>query len=279
MKNFISGRDLLTQMDILPFELFNYVKEGHQPLDQSGRPIPPPDISAKLNQLKEMRRELANISWRDLPPMEEMKTWGNNPPSWVFGAVLERERLAPRRESLLNEIKTKEKELECIENKYSWADYKLPDDEKAAQRIIGLLQDAFFKREQDAEQDENKLEHYAEIGRRGGKAAKVNKAILEAAIQYLRDNYPSKVSSKSNEQIATSFCKKFKEGSVMTIDYDGYRWEVYCYEKRVYSRCDECLGKSKPKNEEKSIAYSTFKKSYIPMARKSLSDNQSALSG
>ena len=134
MRNYISGRDLLTQMDILPFELFNYVKEGHQPLDQFGRPIPPPDISAKLERLKKLREELRGVKF------------------------MPRELSAP----ILEKIKTVEKDLDSIENKDSWAAYELPDDKDSAQWVIDLLQNALFEREQDTEKDEGKHSLYSE---------------------------------------------------------------------------------------------------------------------
>lgn len=123
-----SGKDLLIHLDIKPFELLNYVKEGHQPLDQFGRPIPPPNIYAKTRQLKKLREDLK---------LTKYMPWEISAPT-------------------LEKIKTIEKDLDCIENKESWVNYELPDDDESAQWVIDQLKDAFFEIEQEAEKDSPK---------------------------------------------------------------------------------------------------------------------------
>lgn len=158
MTKYIFGKDLLSHLEIKPFELFNYVKEGHQPFDQFGKQIPPPDISAKLNQLKELRQELTEFdrkNWPDLPAPGEIKKW---PAQVLFGAIAQRERAAPWRESLLNRVENLEKKLTRRGDKYSWAAYELSDDKKSAQRVLDLLQNAFFEIELGIEKDSKKEE-------------------------------------------------------------------------------------------------------------------------
>lgn len=58
MSNFISGENLLTRLDIFPFELFDYVKKGLQPFDKFGKPISPPNITDKLERLKKIKMQL-----------------------------------------------------------------------------------------------------------------------------------------------------------------------------------------------------------------------------
>jgi len=112
--------------------------------------------------------------------------------------------------------------------------------------------------------------HLSTIGKKGGERSKIIQPIREALIIYLRDN-ETKLAGKTHEAIAKIFCRKFNSNRVITVNFEGYRWEIYCYDQRVYCRCDESLGKSKPKNDEKSIAFSTFRKTYIPLAKKHLS--------
>ena len=76
-----------------------------------------------------------------------------------MGDILQREQSKPRREYLLKEIKATEEELDDIKNKFSWADYELPEDEKSAQRVIDLLQKALFEWEEDTEREGEKDSH------------------------------------------------------------------------------------------------------------------------
>jgi len=105
----------------------------------------------------------------------------------------------------------------------------------------------------------------------GGSKEKKNKPVLEAVMQYLRDNTKA-LSGKTNEQIARKFCKKYKDTSPMEINIDATTWEVF-YEldidaEKITSRIVERYGKKKAYKDEKSIAYSTFRQKYIPKAKK-----------
>ncbi|MCX5831174.1 MAG: hypothetical protein NT140_04695 [Deltaproteobacteria bacterium] len=157
MTKYISGKNLLIHLDIKPFELFHYVKEGHQPLDKLGRPIPPPDISTKLERLKRLCKELDYMPWPALPSsIEKMEQLRKRNPALIFGAYETRERLGPRRDFLLKEIETLKEDLDSITNIHSWAAYELPDDEESAQWVIDHLKEALFETEPEVEKDPQK---------------------------------------------------------------------------------------------------------------------------
>jgi len=146
MTKYISGKELLTHLGIQPFELFNYVKkEEYKPLDQFGRPIPPPDISAKLKNLEELQKELDRIPKPQWVSLEEMKKYGSHPPSWVFGVFEEQERAKPRRENLSRKIDSLKEEMKNVTDINSWANYELPKDSNSAQWVISQLEKALFE--------------------------------------------------------------------------------------------------------------------------------------
>lgn len=142
MSNFITGKDLLTRLDILPFELFDHVKKGLQPFDQFGRPVPPPDIATKVKRLKELEIEREQILsvFPKISSFEDLeKAFKRN-----MGSIIMQERYAPRVEYVSNEIDTLKKDLAKIANKYSWINYELPEDSKSATWVLNSLLRSLF---------------------------------------------------------------------------------------------------------------------------------------
>ncbi len=143
MSNFISGEDLLKRLDLRPFELFNHVKNGLQPFDQFGKPIPPPNIKDKSERLKKIKMQFEENP-RTLR-LKEGTIEATSPPGFrlrLLGDV--QRRYALMNKSLQNEIETLTKELDSIENKYSWSNYALPEDEQSAKRVMDSLLKALF---------------------------------------------------------------------------------------------------------------------------------------
>ncbi len=271
MSNYISGKNLLTRLDILPFELFDYVKKGLQPFDKFGKPIPPPDIKFKINQLEESEEaleEFLRCCWPVLPKSAgEVKELFEKKPSYVAYAD-EQIRLAPLREYLLNKIETLKNEIEQNENKYSWSNYELPEDQKSAQWVIDLLLNSYFLNELvNAEKNESikiaesKLQSIR--GEKGGKKPKKNQPILRAITQYLREH--STIEGKTNYQIAESFKRHVGNNEPIIVNFNECEWEVYFADNYIEAVADTT---NKKKHKDKSIAYSTFRNSYISEAKK-----------
>jgi hypothetical protein len=122
--------------------------------------------------------------------------------------------------------------------------------------------------------EEVKRQMLREAGQRGGQKSKENKPILEAAKKYLQDP-TQKLSEKTNEGIAKKFRNEYKENKPMTITIDNAKWEVFCQGEIISSRSGERYDGRKAKNEEKSITYSTFWKTYIPKAKKLIYPSES----
>jgi len=143
MSNFISGEDLLKHLDIRPFELFNYVKNGLQPFNQFGKPIPPPNIKDQSERLKKIKIQLEENP--RMMRLTEGTIEATSPPGSRLRLLgdLQR-RYASMNKSLQNEIETLSKELDKIENKYSWSNYELPENEQSAKRVMDSLLKALF---------------------------------------------------------------------------------------------------------------------------------------
>lgn len=136
MSKFIHGLNLLTRFDIVSFELFDYVKNGLQPFDKFGRPIPPRTIKSKLERLKKLNEEL-----KVLPLVYgKIETLHRGP-----AREEEKQKCDSRHKSLLSEIETLKRELDNIENKHSWSNYELPEDKKSAEWVFDSLLRSYFR--------------------------------------------------------------------------------------------------------------------------------------
>lgn len=152
MSKFISGKDLLTRLDILPFELFNHVKNGLQPFDKYGKPISPPDIQSTIKQIEVLKNERESFNRRfrwltgEVSAEEKFKIIDRNV-RYYSNEIEEEKKLRPRRETLNKDIDYLEKELKQREDKFSWRNYDLPEDERSAQFVINSLLESYFSLE------------------------------------------------------------------------------------------------------------------------------------
>jgi hypothetical protein len=110
-------------------------------------------------------------------------------------------------------------------------------------------------------------EYLSVIGKAGGKKSKKQQPILEAVKAYMKDN--SKTHTLHNEQIASKFCKKYNENNPCRVTVDEKQWEVFYTGNYIFLRIYESNNK-KADNKEKSIIYTTFRNTYIPLAKKAI---------
>ena len=152
MSKYKTGKELIQELEIRDFELLEYVKEGHQPLDQFGRSIPPPPVAIKIEELKRVESGAEWYSYtKDQDPNElimlptaprSIGTPYSPPGKLPRGFVdpgFKRYHVAQKK------IEQLKKDLDEIDDIYSWADYELPEEKKSAQWVIDLLLNACFK--------------------------------------------------------------------------------------------------------------------------------------
>jgi hypothetical protein len=60
MSEWLTGNDLLKKWIKRDFELFEYVQKGLQPY-RYGKPLPPPDVKLKRDELKLKKKELQDF--------------------------------------------------------------------------------------------------------------------------------------------------------------------------------------------------------------------------
>ena len=210
MSKFISGQNLLTRLDIPPFELLRYVKKGLQPIDRYSKPILPPAISSKLDRLKFDCKQLK----MDIRMLSEKRFQTEDEKRWL--------------QMKLKRFENDKKELEQLEGKYSWEDYELPEEVKFAERVIDSLLNAYYNmgeveaiekatlelsinseiesvsnQKEKIAPLENISEYLSKAGKKGGEKPKKNQPILLAIIKYLQDH--PKLEGKTNFQIGESF--------------------------------------------------------------------------
>lgn len=156
MSNFISGQDLLTRLDILPFELFNRVKNGFQPFNRFGEPVAPPDISAKIKKIKDLRKEAdllkPEFDWWFRKTFDERKAYLEKITN-LDRAYLDQESAKSAKKKFdgkTQDIQELENGLARIENKYSWENYELPESDQSKDLVINLLLNSFYKLEEVA---------------------------------------------------------------------------------------------------------------------------------
>lgn len=134
--NILPNHTLGKHTGLLPFGLFTHVKEGHlHPLNKNGEPISPPDIEHKLKHQRELEQTL------NVLPLE----YGRIEALYQGEAKeAEKQKLDKRKESLQKEYKDLKQKLGAIKDKYSWADYELPQELIQKQRVFDLLQASYF---------------------------------------------------------------------------------------------------------------------------------------
>jgi len=141
MRKWISGQKILERYDMEGFELFGYVKKGLQPYNQKGELKPRPDVSEKLSELKEQKKNLAILERRIKKSIDP-----NDIRQMILNVRQKRAGMDDEKElhDTKERIKTIEGELPQ-NNLYSWKDYSLPDPEKEAIKIVNDLINSLFK--------------------------------------------------------------------------------------------------------------------------------------
>jgi NAD-dependent DNA ligase len=111
-------------------------------------------------------------------------------------------------------------------------------------------------------------EALSKIGSKGGQVSKIKQPILQALVQFLKAN-PNRI-RKSAKAICTSFINAVGKG--IAIKVDGKDYEVNYADGEIYYAKSRGNGKLK----ETSIKSSTFKKTYVALAKKEIEEgNQS----
>lgn len=144
MSKWKSGSELLTILEIKDFELLDYVKNGLQPHNHLGVPIPIPDVSVKQARLKKLKSELDSPRLHDYRRMKDEVRDGKHSLitayQWQEATRLTRYDYG----RISDEIDILEKELAPLKDIYSWGGYDLPDDEPKGRQVLALLLDAYY---------------------------------------------------------------------------------------------------------------------------------------
>jgi len=114
--------------------------------------------------------------------------------------------------------------------------------------------------------------YFGEIGKKGGKKSKIKQPILEAVKAYIKEK--PKNHNLSNKQIADKFCHKYNDKNPNVVTVDEMMWEIFCSGEHIFCRISESYSK-KPINVDISITYNTLLNSYIPKAKKAISNANS----
>lgn len=122
---------------LLPFELFTHVKEGRlHPLDKNGEPIALPGIEYKLKHQRELEETINKVLPLEYGKIEVLYRGE--------AKEAEKKKFDERKESLQKEYKDLKHKLDATKNKYSWADYELPQEPMKKQKVFDLLQASYF---------------------------------------------------------------------------------------------------------------------------------------
>jgi hypothetical protein len=130
------GKDL----NLLPFELFNYVKAGRlHPLDKdTGQLIPRPDVSKIKKHLEEIEQEIKALplAYGKLQTGQVMtRNFNHSDKEQKIQALDKRAKELPKERAKIK------KELQSITN--DWATYNIPDDPRPD---FDILQNALFRK-------------------------------------------------------------------------------------------------------------------------------------
>jgi hypothetical protein len=172
MSKFVSGNELLAQ-GIRDFELLSYVRKGLQPYSDLGEPIPSPDIEAKQSELAWLKEQLeGDEKYLESSFYKVQEAFTESEPKKITKLDLAKSGAAP---SLVGRLKHAEKardyrwqrrfpqdfkdavekrqarrdalESEISAEGYSWKNYQLPDPELEARRVLLLLVNSLYRKE------------------------------------------------------------------------------------------------------------------------------------
>lgn len=113
MTDLINGHKLLERWNIDIFKLYDYINKGLQPLNQTGKPISPPNVTYMLKVIPLIKADL-----RDLRRIEKNNKEAGEETFDIIEIITIR----------LREINRLEEKLNAIEDKTSWLDFKIPKD-------------------------------------------------------------------------------------------------------------------------------------------------------
>ncbi|OQB44866.1 MAG: hypothetical protein BWY02_02689 [bacterium ADurb.Bin157] len=134
MTDLIKGHELLERWNIDIFKLYDYINKGLQPLNQTGKPIPPPNVTHMLKLLRAIKGEL-----QVMQRIEKLNKEAGEETDDINKLLTIRLREANRLEEKLN----------AIEDKTSWLNFKIPkdklSDEDYYENYYKVLDDHFSK--------------------------------------------------------------------------------------------------------------------------------------
>jgi hypothetical protein len=229
----------------MPFEILEFMRMGLQAYSNLGRKVI--DTPREYNGLKHIEKSLKTETARRI--------------FWQYRGEL--------------------KDSPFPTEPYEEFDFTLPIDKQKAEIALSKIRTFIFK---DKDLDEfaqlhilpqqkdtpvpskNVQSFLSNAGKKGGEKSKKKKPIIEAVMKHLRDN--PKLLSKTNNQIAENFKKNVRDQNPISVDFDGCIWEVYFQSEYIFA----IPGKNKAKHKDKSIAYTTFRNTYISDAKKHLKD-------
>ncbi|MEI7636101.1 MAG: hypothetical protein WCJ37_02265 [Syntrophus sp. (in: bacteria)] len=139
-----SGKELLERWKIKGIELFRFVQDGLQPYTQLGALKPSPDVTEKVERLKEIKGKICKN--------EAVPRYGLVKYDAELGQYCpdENEDSFPdlfreEHESLTDEANKLESDIKNAD--ISWKDYKLPDDEDEAIAVVNDLVESMYMTE------------------------------------------------------------------------------------------------------------------------------------
>ncbi len=142
MSNYISGKSL----NLLPFEIFNLVKEGIlHPFDQYGRPIPPPHVCRLLDRKQKAEQELQMLPLKEGTMNAGHVMTGSK--SGSFNREDELRKIEDKKKTLPIEIDKINKKLAAIPDIYSWSSFELPKEERNANAVCQCVANALYHKD------------------------------------------------------------------------------------------------------------------------------------
>jgi hypothetical protein len=231
MTNFITGLELIERWGIKDFELLDYVKKGLQPYNGYGNPFPPPDYFYKTSILNQLRNHMLLLETMYSPDgLRQMQD--NNPDGgYSFESLCRR-----GYPSIEKEFKKLKKELDRIENPYSWENVTLSEsDFDQANTIIDYLQRVNFNLHDIEEIERNKNTNH--IQQSPENMINIQEKIIKSE-QPLGENYFLRK--------GTSWEIRFKGDCGYFPDRKGIQYVVRLLEKPLVSIPAVCLASNDP---------------------------------
>jgi hypothetical protein len=219
MSEWISGEELLDNLNIKGIELLKFVTDGLQPHDQAGKPTLPPAIKMKFAELDRLKKRLAElegfIKLSDPRPIIKYR----------------RSQAAKAHIVEINKLNEKIAILEQELNPaaITWRNYKLTDSEEETVKIINLLVGSLYKSE-DVTAVKNSI-----VIQRDSKIIKIIKAVkpeLESVYSAIRKvGFSSKLQKREeiHKKAALNRFKQKRSAFKILTETDLTDEEVYIF--------------------------------------------------